>query len=107
MKKLLTILFSLLTFAVASKAQDFTFTKADLEASFTYCGSVSITGDSLTGDVQGFLDANAKDFDAGSIGIFTGSTPTEVAITLSKDVCKISSGWFYQRIYSLCIYNKC
>lgn len=89
MKKLLTIIFSLFTFAVAANAQDFNFTKVDQEASFTYCGSVSITGDSLTGDVQGYLDAYAKDFDAGSIGIFTGSTPTEIAVTLSKDVHKV------------------
>lgn len=86
MKKLFITLLFLLAFSIGANAQDFNFTKNNLEASYIYCGSIAITGDSITADVQGYLDGNAKDFDAGSIGIFTGSTPSETAITLSKDV---------------------
>lgn len=86
MKKLLTAILLLLTFSVGAYAQDFTFTKKALEGTYMFSGSLTVTGDSITADVQGYLDGNAKDFDAGSIGISTGSTPTETAVTLSKDV---------------------
>lgn len=89
MKKLLSTLLFLVSFVYGVSAQDFNFTKNELEASYIFVGSVSITGDSLTADVQGYLDGYAKDFDAGSIGIFTGSTPTETAVTLSKDVHQV------------------
>lgn len=89
MKKLLSTLLFLVSFIYGVSAQDFNFTKNELEASYIFVGSVSITGDSLTADVQGYLDGYAKDFDAGSIGIFTGSTPTETAVTLSKDVHQV------------------
>lgn len=89
MNKLIATILFLLAFSFTANSQDFTFSKVDLEATSIFCGSIAITGDSITTDVQGYLDANAKDFDAGSIGIFTGSTPTEVAVTLSSDVHKV------------------
>lgn len=89
MKKLFISLLFLLSSIYGVSAQDFNFTRNELEASYMFVGSVNITGDSLTADVQGYLDGFAKDFDAGSIGIFTGSTPTEVAVTLSKNVHQV------------------
>jgi len=85
MKKLLTAILLLLTISVGAYAQDFTFTKKALEGTYVFSTSLTVTGDSITADVQGYLDGNTKDFDAGSIGVFTGAV-SEVAVTLSKDV---------------------
>jgi hypothetical protein len=84
MKKFLTVILLLLSFSVAN-AQDFTFTKKSAEGSPVYSTSLTIAGDSATFDVQGYLDGNIKDFDAGSIGLITSTSLFQDTVVMTKE----------------------